>query len=299
MSEYVLTLLTFALVFGALAVSYNLSVGFVGLLSVSHAAFFAVGAYAYGILATAADTGSVFPLALGVGGLVAALIAVTLGLLLIALPEQYVIIGTFALQVTFTTVLMNWSDLTAGVQGITGIPGAVILRQPFESGAAKLVLAAALAVFSLGVAWAILHSRLGIVARAARDEPDAAAAIGIAVRPVRVCLFTMGAVLASAAGAVYASVIGYIDPSSFTIETSIQVLSMVVIGGAGSPVGAFIGGVVIALLPAALQELSLATNAAAAIQQIVFGVAMVVMIVFRPSGLFPERRLLEGPATKA
>jgi len=294
-SDYVLTLITFALLFGSLAVAYNLSVGLVGLLSISHAAFFSIGAYAYGVLGESMGGDGFLP-ACGLGMLIAAVIAVTLGVLLIVLPEQYVILGTFALQVTFTTLLTNWIDVTNGVQGMAGIPPIRLLGWEAQSGLAKLGLTVVFAAGTLVLSWLVLASRLGFIARAARDEPAAAAAIGIAVRRTRVGFFVLGACLASVAGAIYAGVIGYIDPSSFTVEVSIQFLSMVVVGGLGSPLGAFVGGIMISLLPPVLQEFSLELNAAAAIQQVVFGALMVAMIVFRPGGLLPERRLVRNRA---
>jgi len=293
MAGYGLTLVTFALIFGALAVSYNISLGFVSLLSISHAAFFAIGAYAYAVLSTQdGATDAAFLQAAGLGILLAALIATGLGLLLIALPEQYVIIGTLALQVTFTTVLTNWTGLTNGIQGIAGVPAPSLFGLTFDTPWSQLGLAAALVVLTLGIAEGVLRSPLGITLRAARDDAAAAAAAGIAVQPLRIAMFALGASLAALAGSVYAGVIGFIDPGSFTVDASIQFLSMVVIGGLGSPLGALLGGVIIALLPSILQEFSLAMNAAATVQQLLFGVAMTLMVVLRPHGLLPERRLL-------
>jgi branched-chain amino acid transport system permease protein len=141
----------------------------------------------------------------------------------------------------------------------------------------------------------LLYSPLGMRARATREEPTAATAIGINVRRLQVSLFAIGAALASVAGSVYAGTIGFIDPTTFTLHSSILILSMVVVGGIGNPFGVFIGGVVIASLPAFVQEFDIGAVYAAALQQMLFGFIMVVMVIVRPSGLFPETLLRRAP----
>lgn len=288
---YWITVLTFALIFGSLAVSYNISVGYVGMLSIAHAAFFSIGAYVYGYLGTVVGDGSWFVPAVLIAVLMAMAISIVVGAVITLLPEQFVIMGTFALQVIFTTLLINLVSITKGVQGIAGIPAPQIGPLVFEGRNASLLLATALAAFTLGLALALLKSNIGLRSRAVRDDALAAQSIGISVRTVQVGFFAIGAALAALAGAVYAGVIGYIDPSTFTIETSVQLLSMVVIGGIGNPVGAMLGGIGISLLPPVLIELAVGESSAAAIQQVLFGVVMILVIMLRPSGLLPERSI--------
>lgn len=288
---YWITVFTFALIFGSLAVSYNISVGYVGMLSIAHAAFFSIGAYVYGYLGTAVGDGSWFVPAVLIAVLMAMAISIAVGAIITLLPEQFVIMGTFALQVIFTTLLINLASVTKGVQGIAGIPAPEIGPLVLEGRNASLLLAATLAAFTLGLALALLRSNIGLRSRAVRDDALAAQSIGISVRTVQVGFFAIGAALAALAGTIYASVIGYIDPSTFTIETSVQLLSMVVIGGIGNPVGAMLGGIGIALLPPMLIELDVGESSAAAIQQVLFGVVMILVIMLRPSGLLPERSI--------
>jgi len=285
---YWITVITFALIFGSLAVSYNISVGYVGMLSIAHAAFFSVGAYVYGYLGTVVGDGSWFIVAVVLAMAIAAAISIVVGMVITLLPEQFVIMGTFALQVIFTTLLINLASITKGVQGISGIPSPQIGPLAFDTRELSLLLAALLAVFTLALARVLLKSNIGLRSRAVRDDALAAQSMGISVRMVQVGFFAIGAMLAALAGTIYAGVIGYIDPSSFTIETSVQLLSMVVIGGIGNPFGAMLGGIVISVLPALLIEFEVGESSAAAIQQVLFGVVMILVIMVRPRGLLPE-----------
>ncbi len=285
---YWITVITFALIFGSLAVSYNISVGYVGMLSIAHAAFFSIGAYVYAYLGTAVGDGSWFVVSVLAAMAIAAAIAVAVGVIITLLPEQFVIMGTFALQVIFTTLLINMASITRGVQGIAGVPAPQIGPLVFDGRNSALILAAVLAAFTLGLAWALLKSNIGLRSRAVRDDALAAQSMGISVRTVQVGFFAIGAMLAALAGTIYAGVIGYIDPSTFTIETSVQLLSMVVIGGIGNPFGAMLGGIVISVLPALMIEFEIGESSAAAIQQVLFGAVMILVIMLRPRGLLPE-----------
>ncbi|MFZ5780167.1 MAG: branched-chain amino acid ABC transporter permease [Pseudomonadota bacterium] len=289
--DYWMAVLTFALIFSSLSISYNISVGYVGMLSIAHAAFFSIGAYAYGYLGTKFGGGELFLPSVALAVVISLVIAVAVGTIITLLPEEFVVMGTFALQVIFTTLLVNISAITNGVQGLAGIPAPIIGPFEFVSRTETLILTAVLVFGSLLVAWLLLNSNIGLRARAVREEPAAALSMGVSVRLIQVSFFSIGAALASVAGSVYAGVIGFIDPSSFTIHASIQLLAMVVVGGLGNPFGAMAGGFLISVLPALLIEMNIGESAAAGIQQILFGAVMILVIMLRPSGMFPERTI--------
>lgn len=295
---YWLTVATFSLIYGSLAISYNICVGYVGLLSIAHAAFFSIGAYAYGIIGFQTGDGALFPVAALAGILVAVAIATALGWVFTMLDEHYVIIGTFALQIIFTSLLLNLDVITGGIQGIAGIPWPEIGPWAIDTVNDRLIFAVLLVILTLGYAVWILKSPIGLRTRAARENPVAASSTGISVRRLQVIMFASGAGFAALAGSVYAGVIGFIDPTTFTLHVSITMLSMVVIGGLGNPYGALVGGIVIATLPALVQEFDIGASSASAIQQILFGLIMILMIILRPSGLFPENRLVRIPQGK-
>lgn len=289
--QYWMAVITFALIFSSLSVSYNISVGYVGMLSIAHAAFFSIGAYAYGYLGTRLGGGELFLPAVALAVALSLAIAIAVGVIITLLPEEFVVMGTFALQVVFTTLLVNTASITNGVQGMAGIPAPIIGPFEFAAPGAALVLSAGLAAGALLVAWLVLGSNVGLRARAVREDPVAALSMGVPVRRIQVSFFAVGAALAAVAGCVYAGVIGFIDPSSFTIHTSIQLLAMVVIGGMGNPFGALAGGFLISILPALLIEMDIGESAAAGFQQILFGAVMILVIMLRPSGMFPERTI--------
>lgn len=291
--EYWITVFTFALIFASLSVSYNISVGYIGMLSIAHAAFFSIGAYTYGYLSTKLGGGELFLPSVALALLISLAISVAIGTIITLLPEHFVVMGTFALQVIFTTLLINMSSITNGVQGLAGIPAPMIGPIEFVSRTETLILSVVLAVGSLLIALAILRSNIGLRARAVRDEPSAALSLGVAVRLIQVSFFAIGASLAAIAGCVYAGVIGFIDPSTFTIHTSVQLLAMVVIGGMGNPYGALAGGVAISVLPALLIEMNIGESAAAALQQVLFGAVMILVVMLRPKGLFPESKIAQ------
>ena len=207
--EYLITVLTFALIFASLSMSYNISVGYVGMLSMAHAAFFSIGAYTYGYLGTKLGGGEFFLPAVGLAVLIALAISITIGAIITLLPENFVVMGTFALQVIFTTLLINTTAITNGVQGLAGIPAPIIGPFEFDSRTDSLIIAAILALASLLIALAILRSNVGLRARAVREEPAAALSLGVPVRLIQVSFFAVGASLAAtSAGASAASITG-------------------------------------------------------------------------------------------
>lgn len=289
---YWLTVLAFAGVYASLAISYNMVAGYVGMLSMAHAVFFGIGAYTYAIIGTKISTsGESFLPAVLVGMVLAVVVACLLGALFLWLPPEYVIVVTLSVQVALTSVLLALGDLTGGAYGIPGIPMPTVAGFVFGDAYTNLLLVGILVAVTLAVAVFVRRPPLGLAARASRDDPVAAAACGIRPRAVLLYYFALAGALAAAAGAVFAGISVYVDPHSFTIDVSILVLSMVAIGGLGNPYGALIGGFAIALLPQLLDQMHLSSGVAAPLQQILYGLALVLVVIVRPAGLFPERQV--------
>jgi branched-chain amino acid transport system permease protein len=122
-----------------------------------------------------------------------------------------------------------------------------------------------------------------------RDDPVAAEGLGVSTKKVSILFFSLSAGLAGIAGGVFAGIVLYVDPTSFTLETSILVLSMIAIGGLGNPYGVLLGGLVISFLPQLLRQLDLASGSAASLQQIIYGLALIVIMIVRPVGLLREQ----------
>ena len=281
--EYLLHILVLIGIYTILAVSLDLLAGHAGLLSIAHAAFYGLGAYTSALLAV--HTGAPFLVGILVGMAVATLVSLVVSLPSLRLHDDYFVIATFGFQMILFSVFNNWIDLTRGPLGIPGIPQPSIFGWAIQSHVGFAVLAALLATFAYVVVGRISTSPFGRVLRAVREDEVFVKALGKNTLWFKVTAFAVSAALAASAGSLYAHYITYIDPTSFTVMESILVISMVIIGGAGSPWGPLIGAVVLVTLPEALRFVGLPSSVAANLRQIFYGILLVVMMMVRPRGL--------------
>ena len=281
--EYLLHILIIVAIYTILAVSLDLLCGHTGLLSIAQAAFFALGAYTSALLAV--RCGASFPAATLAGMGVAILISLVVSLPSLRLRDDYFIIATFGFQMILFSIFNNWISLTRGPLGIPGIPTPVIFGWHVKSHAEFLAVAALLAGVAFAVTWRITSSPFGRVLHAIREDEVFAKAFGKNTLYFKITTCAVSAALAAIAGSFYAHYITYIDPSSFTVMESILIISMVIIGGAGSLWGPLMGAVVLVTLPEALRFVGLPSAVAANLRQIIYGSLLVVMMMFRPRGL--------------
>jgi branched-chain amino acid transport system permease protein len=183
------------------------------------------------------------------------------------------------------SIFNNWTELTSGPIGISGIPPPVIFGWSIESHSEFVALAAIYAGFCYFIIGRITSSPYGRVLRAIREDEVFARSMGKNTLRFKVAVFAVSASLAAMAGSLYARYISYIAPTSFTVMKSILVISMVIIGGAGSRWGPVIGAVVLVTLPEALRFLGLPSAVAANLRQIIYGILLVLMMIVRPQGL--------------
>jgi branched-chain amino acid transport system permease protein len=188
-----------------------------------------------------------------------------------------------------TGVLVNWVGVTNGPLGISGIGPFSLLGISVRSPFALLGLALLVCVLAVAIASSIQASRYGLVLRAIRSDELFAQSLGKNTLWFKVKIVGLSAVLASVAGVLYAHFLTYIDPASFTLMDSVQLLSMVVIGG-GRPLDAAAGTLLLVLLPEALRFLGLPAALAANLRQIAYGILIVVVVAFRPQGLFSRKQ---------
>lgn len=281
--EYLIHILVLIGIYTTLSVSLDLLAGYTGLLSIAHAAFYGLGAYTSALLAV--NLGAPFAAGLLAGVFVAVLVSFIVSLPSLRLHDDYFVIATFGFQMILFSLFNNWMDLTRGPLGIPGIPQPVLFGWVVQSHLGFLVLAAALAGFAYLVVDRIATSPFGRVLRAIREDEVFAKAMGKNILRFKVSAFAVSAALAASAGSLYAHYVTYIDPTSFTVMESILVISMVIIGGAGSRWGPVIGAVVLVLLPEALRFLGLPSGVAADLRQVIYGILLVLMMMFRPQGL--------------
>ena len=289
LDPYSLTILQFVGINVVLAVSLNVTNGFTGLFSLGHPAFMTIGGYVAAILAmpTARKTAMLrdlppllagqewpFPLALAAGGLVAALAAVIVGIPVLRLRGHYLAVATLGLIFIVQSLAVNLPGITRGALGLSGLPP---LTNPWW---VYLVL-----VLTLLVCWRVKHASLGRTMLAIRENELAAACLGVKVARTRVLAFALGAFFAGVAGGLWAHLVTLISPSSFSILLGFQLIVMVVLGGTGSIVGTAIAAVVLTLATEWLRPLEEAAGFFGA-SQIIVAVGVILVLIFRPSGLF-------------
>ena len=320
-------ILAFALLYIMLALGLNIVVGYAGLLDLGYVAFYAVGAYLYALLssphlaehfpsiAAAFPTGLhlsiwiVIPLAAAL----AALFGVLLGFPVLRLRGDYLAIVTLGFGEIIRIFLNNLNapiNLTNGPQGISGIDpvsiGGVSLGRPLEVAGLTIpsvqlyyYLFLALTLLVILVSVRLQDSRIGRAWMAIREDEIAAKAMGIHTRNVKLLAFAMGASFGGVSGAMFSAFQGFVSPESFVLMESIVIVAMVVLGGMGNVKGVVLGAVLLYAIPEALRHVAKPIQmqlfgeewiAPEALRMLLFGMAMVLIMLYRPLGLIPRRQ---------
>lgn len=262
-----------------MAQSLNLTAGFTGLVSLAHAGFYGIGAYTAALLST--HYGMTFwqtcPLAMLLSGLVAC------GIAAIALrtTEDYFVICTLGIQSILFSLMNNWMALTHGPLGITSIPSLAIFGYDLDSHGSFLAFSASLCAVIIYLLWNLSRSGFGRVLLAIREDEIYTQSLGKNIYLAKLQAFTLGAMLAAIAGVLYAHYISFIDPTSFMVDESILILSMVIIGGMGRIWGGVGATVLLVSLPEALRFVGLPNAIAANVRQILYGVCLVLVVLWR------------------
>lgn len=274
---YIRHLLILCCFYVVLTLSLNLLVGFSGQTSFAHAAFFGVGAYTSAILTT--RYGVSFWIGLPAAGLMATFISLLIAIPSLRLRGPYLAIATIGFQEIVVIVLSQWTSVTRGPMGITSIPKPQIGSFVIRTLPHWYLLAFALVVLTVIVMFRISRSRIGLELIALREDEVAARAMGVNTYKMKVLAFTVSSLIAGLAGSIYAHYINSIDPYSFMIGLSATVLVMVLAGGVGSIVGSILSAVGLTLLPEFLRQFT-----SAGLRMVLFGAALVAVILFMPEG---------------
>lgn len=272
-NAYYLRILQDIAIFSLLAIGLNLVFGYTGQISLGHAAFYALGAYGSAILEGKASLSPVIAWPLAV--LVGMGIAWAISFPVLRLQGHYLALATLAFGLIVATLLAQGGAFTGGHDGII-VPVAARLGEFVSARLAYIVVGTAVVAY-----WMVRNltgSSVGRALRSLRDDPDAAAALGIPVARYRIASFVMAAALASVAGILYAHVAQVVTPEVFGFSTSIQILLMVVIGGMGHRLGGVVGAAAVILIPEFLYGLAGAKN-------ITFGLVVLLLLLFLPRGL--------------
>ncbi len=287
--EYLIHLAIISSIYAILGVSLNLVVGYAGLLSVTHAAFYGLGAYATGILMLSYGFGFFASMIAGmvIAGVAAWVIAIVSG----KFKGDYYALVSFGFNVIVFSVLLNWQSLTRGPLGIPGIPKPVVFGMPITSNAQFLILSLVALACVYAVSYGIVSSSFGRALKGIREDEEALRVFGYATARYKRIIFVIGAMLAAVAGSLFASYISYIDPSTFTLNESIFLLSIIILGGLANLRGSVAGAVFFILLPEILRFVGFPPDIAAQMRQVTYGVMLVLLMLYRPQGLMGEYAL--------
>jgi branched-chain amino acid transport system permease protein len=282
---YLIHLLTIANIYVLLAVSLDLLVGLTGLMSLAHAVFFGIGAYA-----TAIMTRYGFPPlgAMVVGFVLAAIASVVIALPSIHIRGIYLLIVTIAVQMVFTVSFLNLSDLTGGPGGIANIVPLCIFGFSLR-GVGFLLVATFVSLAVIWICWRLSRSPFGRLLQAVRDDETGCLMLGKNVSWAKISVFALSGGIAAIAGSLYAHYTSYVDPRGFDIVVSISVLLMVMLGGSGTIYGPVLGAVILTFLPELLRFMPAPPGAAGASRQIIYGLLLVALVFFRPQGLLGRK----------
>jgi branched-chain amino acid transport system permease protein len=287
MVQYLLSLGPVVAIYVILAVSLNIVMGSTGVLTVAQAGFMGVGAYSTGLLTT--DHHWPLIATLPVGWVIAGALGALLLLPALRIQGLLYAVVSFAFMVFATGVFTNANGLTHGALGVVGIPFFTVGPIHLTSNRDYCIAYCAIALVVVFIYYRLTASPLGVVLRAVRDDTDAAASVGVDTVRERLKVFVLGASLASLSGSLYAPLIHYVDPTTFTVFLSFLAITMVVFGGIGSVFGAVLGATLLTLLPDAITFIHLPSTTGGALAQIIYAGAVILVLRLRPRGIVPER----------
>lgn len=287
--EYLIHLAILISIYAILGLSLNLVVGYTGLLSVTQAAFYGMGAYTTAILLT--SYGMNFFVSIICGMAITAVLAFLIGFVLSKFKDDYYALGSFGFNIIIYSIFLNWQSLTRGPLGIPGISRPSAFGFTFSDNLSFLILSVVILALIYWICRYITTSSFGRVLKAIREDEEAIGVFGYRTLWYKLAIFVVGAALAAVAGSLFASYITFIDPSSFALMESIFILAIIILGGLASNKGAVLGAVCLILLPEILRFVGFPDDVAAQMRQVTYGVLLIVLMIFRPQGLVGEYRL--------
>jgi len=268
-----------------LTASLNLILGYAGMISVCHAAFMGIGAYVTTILMVTYHWSflSTLPLAL----LFAAAISAFFGIASLRVKGDHYIAVSFGIQFIVMSLMINLA-ITNGSNGFAGIPKPEIWGLRFQSNLSCFFLSLLFMLVSLWFTSRLANAPFGLILKALREDEMATEALGKNVVFYKVAVFIIGCSLAALAGSFFASIISFIDPFTFSLEESIFISCLVIIGGSGNIKGALVGAPLLIAFPEIMRFLHIPSTIAAPLRQIFYGLLIILFMRFRPQGILSE-----------
>ena len=273
---YLLNVLVFVGIHTILAVGLNLLLGYAGQISLGHAAFFGLGAYISGILTA---TYAVNPwLAMIIAAVSVGIMAFVVGFPILKLKGHYLAMATLGLGIIIYITFNEAVDLTGGPSGLSGIPNLAIGQLIFDSDMKNYYLIWGFTLGTMLLSINLANSRIGRALRAIHDSEVAARVMGVNARLLKVQIFALSAIISALAGSLYAHTMTFVSPTSFGFNFSVELVTMVIIGGLGSIYGSFLGAALLTLLPELLRAFQ-------DYDIVIYGLLLILMTMFMPGGL--------------
>ncbi len=270
-------------IYGMLTYSMNLLTGFGGLLTLTQAAFYGMGAYVYALLGV--HFGIPFYVSIPCAVIFCGLVGWLLGLAVLRFRNETFVLATLGFQMIVFVILYNWIDLTKGPYGITGIPRPSIMGWEIDGAPQFFIFTTIL----FALYWLFFHilykSPFALSLKALRDDELAAQTMGISPRKQYVQAMIVSSAFSAIPGACFAGYVTYIDPTSFTLQESIFIAAILLVGGSGNKTGPMCGVLFMILLPEILRFVGIPDAIAANMREIIYGTLLIVLMYLRPQGL--------------
>lgn len=286
--NYIHHLLIYLDIYIIIAMSLNLLMGYGGLLQIAHAAYYGIGAYVTALLMVKLGWG--FVPAIILSSIVSGILSLMVSLPAWRFKGDYFVMLSLSVQIAIYSLLYNWTDLTNGPFGITGIPRPVILGYKFDTIDSVFLLSTGVALICGIITFILLNAPWGRALKAMRDDEMAARGLGKNTRLLKLQAFSVACSMVAVAGGLYATYVSYIDPTSFTLDESILMLSMVIVGGTGNFRGPLVGAFTLIAIPEILRFLQIPDSIAANVRLLAYGLLLTIMVHVRPQGLAGEYR---------
>lgn len=287
--NYILHLLIILNIYLILSLSFNLFTGYTGLITLAHAAFFGIGAYATAILVV--QTQFNFFISLPLSIIITLGLAYCIGKISLAFKRYFFIVVTLGFQVIVYSILYNWKNLTGGPYGILGIPKPTLAGITFNQLWAFCLLACVITAMVFLFMKTLDQSSFCLYLKSIRENELAFISSGKNPAYYKTWAFTISGGIAGISGSLFASYFTYIAPGNFTLDESIFILSVVMIGGAGNLKGPFVGTLFMILIPEILGFIGISSSIAPNIRQIILGLLLVLLMRYRPQGILGEYNL--------
>ena len=284
LETYAVFFLTSVGIYAIVCLALNVQWGLSGQFNFGIVAFYALGAYTSAWTAQHVHP-SIF-LTIPAAMAACAVLSLLLALPALRVRGEYFVAASLGLQVLAVTIFSEWKSFTGGIGGVLAIPPADVLGIEVFRPAQFAILSVTALVVVVILVNALVHSSFGRNLRAIHDSESAAASFGKNVPMIKTISVVISAALAAVAGALYASYLSFINVESFTLDASVLVMAMVIIGGTGTVAGPIVGASLLMLLPSAISWLSfLPQTEIGALQQIIYGAGMTLLMIFRPGGI--------------